>query len=205
MPNGKMVMKKKEIAPGIIVYSNVIDNSERLHIDIEEGMESAGISWGSAYVRSGDEIKLESSSRNTQIIALAYSDTILDNFSSMVNSFNSNLSNLFLESFGPIEQDYKAIYAADTRTHEAYSILKYGVGQNFVNHVDDHYEGPRRISHVHYLNDNYEGGEIEFPRFGIVYKPKANESIFFPSGYVYNHSVHPVISGERYAIVSWLF
>lgn len=198
-------MQKREIAPGIVVYSDVISDSQNLHVDIEEGMQSAGITWGSAYVRSGDEIKLESSSRNTQIIALAYSSEVLNNFSSLSDSFNSNLSNLFLESFGPLEIDYKSMYGADTRSHESYSILKYGIGQNFVNHVDDHFEGPRRISHVHYLNDNYEGGEIEFPRFNITYKPKANESIFFPSGYVYNHSVHPVISGERYAIVSWLY
>lgn len=198
-------MQSKEIAPGIVVYSNVIQNSERLILDIEEGMQSAGISWGQAYVRSGDEIKLEESSRNTQIIAIPYNEIISDDFSSLISSFNTSLSNLFLESFSPIEKDYKSLYAADTRTHESYSILKYGVGQNFVNHIDDHFEGPRRISHVHYLNDNYEGGEIEFSRFGITYKPKANESIFFPSGYVYNHSVHPVVSGERYSIVSWMF
>lgn len=198
-------MKKEEIAPGIVVYSDVIDNSEKLHIDIEEGMESAGISWGSAYVRSGDEVKIEESSRNTQILVVQHTNEILTNYASPIDCFNTNLSNLFFENFSPIENDYKAIYAADTRSHEAYSILKYGIGQNFVNHVDDHFQGPRRISHVHYLNDNYEGGEIEFPRFGIKYKPKANQSIFFPSGYVYNHSVHPVVSGERYAIVSWLF
>jgi hypothetical protein len=205
MPVRKMVMEKKEIAPGIVVYSNVIPRSERLHLDIEEGMESAGIKWGSAYVRSGDEIKLEESSRNTQILAINHTDVILNDCSSLSICFYNSLSNLFFESFSPIEVDYKSMYAADTRKHESYSILKYGIGQNFVNHVDDHFEGPRRISHVHYLNENYEGGEIEFPRFGIKYKPKANESIFFPSGYVYNHSVHPVISGERYAIVSWLF
>jgi len=198
-------MKKNEIAPGIIIYSNVIENSEKLYIDIEEGMQSAGISWGSAYVRSGNEIKIEESSRNTQILVVQHTNEILNNYDSLVDCFNTNLSNLFFESFTPIENDYKTTYQADTRTHESYSILKYGIGQNFINHVDDHYEGPRRISHVHYLNDNYEGGEIEFPRFGIKYKPKANQSIFFPSGYVYNHSVHPVISGERYAIVSWLF
>jgi len=39
-----------------------------------------------------------------------------------------------------------------------------------------------------YLNDDYEGGEICFPRFNIEYKPKANEFLVFPSTYVYNHS-----------------
>ena len=198
-------MNKVEIAPGIVVYSDVIKNSENLHLDIEEGMKSARIEWGKAYVRSGSEVKIDDSSRSTETLVIAYVETPSEDYLSISNSFNTSLSNIFLESFSPIEKDYKGMYAADTRTHENYSILKYGIGQNFVNHVDDHFEGPRRISHVHYLNEDYTGGEIQFPRFGITYKPKANDSIFFPSGYVYNHSVSPVLSGTRYAVVSWAY
>jgi predicted 2-oxoglutarate/Fe(II)-dependent dioxygenase YbiX len=54
-----------------------------------------------------------------------------------------------------------------------------------------------------YLNDDYEGGEIEFPRFGLQVKPEPNQMIMFPSNYVYNHVVNPVTSGTRYAIVAW--
>jgi len=77
------------------------------------------------------------------------------------------------------------------------------VGQKFVNHIDDHTDYHRRMSTIYYINDNYEGGEIEFPRFNVKYKPVANDFIIFPSNYMYNHSVSPVISGERYAVVSW--
>ena len=197
-------MNKKEIAPGIVIYSDVIKDSQNLHLDIEEGMKSVRLQWGKAYVKSGDEIKVDDSSRSTETHTIAYPGKVLDDFSSMIGTFNTNISNIFFENFSRIEQDYKSMYSVETRSHEAYSILKYGVGQNFVNHVDDYFDGPRRISHVHYLNDNYEGGEILFPRFGDVYKPKANDSIFFPSGYVYNHSVKPVLSGTRYAVVSWM-
>jgi predicted 2-oxoglutarate/Fe(II)-dependent dioxygenase YbiX len=54
------------------------------------------------------------------------------------------------------------------------------------------------------MNDNYSGGEINFPRFGISYKPAANEILMFPSTYVYNHSVSEVTEGTRYAVVSWM-
>lgn len=197
-------MQSKEIAPGIVVYSNVIQNSERLILDIEEGMQSAGISWGQAYVRSGDEIKLEESSRNTQIIAIPYNEIISDDFSSPISSFNTSLSNLFLESFSPIEKDYKSLYAADTRTHESYSILKYGVGQNFVNHIDDHFEGPRRISHVHYLNDNYEGGELYFPNHDIKIKPLAGSIAMYPSGHPYTHESLNITKGRKMLITHHL-
>jgi predicted 2-oxoglutarate/Fe(II)-dependent dioxygenase YbiX len=198
-------MNKKEIAPGIVVYSDVIPDSQNLHNDIEEAMASAGITWNKAFVRSGDENKLEETSRNTDTIVIPHVKEPSQDLSSMTASFYTNMSNIFLENFFPIEEDYKAMYGVGVRTHEAYSLLKYGVGQYFVNHVDDYFDGPRRVSHVHYFNEDYTGGEIEFPRFGIVYKPKANESIFFPSGYVYNHSVNPVISGTRYAVTSWMY
>ncbi len=206
MPNRKVVkMNYREIAPGIVVFSDVIANSENLPLEIEEGISVSNLNWSKAYVKSGDEIKIDDSTRSTETIVIPHIKEPSQDYSSTTASFYTSLSNLFLESFAPIEAEYKAMYGVDVRTHEQYSILKYGVGQNFVNHVDDYFEGPRRMSHVHYLNEDYEGGEIVFPRFGITYKPKANESIFFPSGYVYNHSVNPVISGQRYAIVSWLY
>ena len=198
-------MIKKEIAPGIMVYSNVIDGYETLIDDIEEGMQSANLSWGKALVKSADEVKLESSSRNTDIISIPYYGKEIEDYSSLETTFMSSLSNLFLNSFQKYEEDYKATYGVVTTTHEQYSVLRYGIGQNFVNHVDDYPEGPRRVSTVYYMNDDYTGGEIEFPRFNIVYKPKANEMIAFPSNYVYNHSVHPVVEGLRYAVVGWMF
>jgi predicted 2-oxoglutarate/Fe(II)-dependent dioxygenase YbiX len=60
------------------------------------------------------------------------------------------------------------------------------------------------MSTVYYFNDDYTGGEVIFPRFDIKYKPVANELLVFPSTYVYNHSVVPVVEGTRYAVVSWL-
>jgi predicted 2-oxoglutarate/Fe(II)-dependent dioxygenase YbiX len=104
----------------------------------------------------------------------------------------------------PAEKDYLNMYGISFNDHEQYSLLKYGEGQKFINHIDDYKEGPRRISLVYYINDDYVGGEIKFPRFGITYKPKANDLIIFPSTYVYNHSVNPVISGTRYAVASWI-
>jgi Rps23 Pro-64 3,4-dihydroxylase Tpa1-like proline 4-hydroxylase len=119
-------------------------------------------------------------------------------------AFEINLNNLFFEHFTPVEKDYMGSYGVASEWHDVYGILKYGEGQFFTNHIDDHKDYHRRISTVYYLNDNYTGGEINFPRFDITFKPKSNQMIMFPSTYVYNHSVSPVIEGERYAVVSWL-
>jgi hypothetical protein len=200
-----MVMNKKELVPGVIVYSNAINYEGSLVFDIEEGISSAKIEWQLAGVKTGDEEASKNTKlRDTFVVPVPYSEEEVNEFIGFKGAFFSSLSNLFLENLGPLEHDYKLTYGLSTTWHDQYSILKYGVGQKFVNHVDDHKDYHRRMSTIYYINDNYEGGEIVFPRFGITYKPAANDFLVFPSTYVYNHSVMPVKSGERYAVVSWL-
>lgn len=196
-------MIKEEIAPGIVIYSNVIPDSENLYKDIEEGMFSANIQWSSAGVTEGGKSGLNKSSRDTSIIGVEYQGKINNENTTFANSFYNGLNNIFFTSFDLVEKDYQDIYNVRPTWHDQYGILKYGVGQKFINHVDDGIYH-RRISTVYYLNNNYTGGEINFPRFNINFKPKANQMIIFPSTYVYNHSVSPVIDGERYAVVSWM-
>ena len=199
-------MNKEEIAPGIIVYSNVIPDSEKLYLDIEEGIVSANVSWSAASVKEGPDAGINTKTRDTQTLGVSYLGKNKD-VSSVVNMselFFINLNNIFFEGFDPIEKDYMNTYGIGSEWHDSYGILKYGEGQQFTNHIDDHPSYHRRVSTVYYLNDNYKGGEINFPRFNIVFKPQANQMIVFPSTYVYNHSVSPVTEGERYAVVSWL-
>jgi hypothetical protein len=203
LENGKMI--KEEIAPGVIVYSNVIPNSQDLCKDIEEGMDSAKLKWNPGRVASGSSDEIEYKSRDTDVIGIPYKGGIEEVISdSASKTFFINLNNLFFEHFDPIEKDYMQTHLIGSDWHDTYGILKYGVGQQFTNHIDDCTQYHRRISTVYYLNDNYTGGEINFPRFNITFKPKANQMIVFPSSYVYNHSVSPVIDGTRYAVVSWL-
>lgn len=197
-------MNKTEIAPGICVYSNVIEGSESLISDIEDAVSIGAVAWNQAYVRSDSTDDLDTSKRDTLTIGVSYLNSPEINYSSPSSIFDTSLSKLFFDSFSVIENDYKSYFGVSTDWHDSYGILKYGVGQKFVNHIDDHTAFHRRISFVYYMNDNYEGGEIIFPRFNISYKPKANEMIVFPSTYVYNHSVNEVTSGTRYAVVSWM-
>jgi hypothetical protein len=198
-------MNKEEIAPGIVIYSDVIPNSENLYKDIEEGMISAKFSWNAAGVKENTDPMVNKKTRDTSIFGVPYKGKIEDILTeNLSEAFLVNVNNLFFEHFDPIEKDYMATYGIFSEWHDIYGILKYGEGQQFTNHIDDHPSYHRRVSTVYYLNENYTGGEINFPRFGITLKPKANQMIVFPSTYVYNHSVSPVIEGERYAVVSWL-
>jgi predicted 2-oxoglutarate/Fe(II)-dependent dioxygenase YbiX len=88
--------------------------------------------------------------------------------------------------------------------HEPYTILKYSYQQEYKAHYDGTTQTARAVSVVIYLNDDYEGGEIEFPNFDIKIKPKAGTMILFPSNFAYTHIAHPVNNGIKYAIVTWL-
>lgn len=61
----------------------------------------------------------------------------------------------------------------------------------------------RVLSAVTYLNDDYEGGEIEFVNSNVKIKPPAGSIIFFPSNFLYVHEVHRMTSGQRYALPYW--
>jgi len=61
----------------------------------------------------------------------------------------------------------------------------------------------RVLSVLLYLNDDYEGGEIEFRHSGIKMKPEPGSILFFPSNFLYVHEVYPVTRGPRYALPNW--
>ena len=61
----------------------------------------------------------------------------------------------------------------------------------------------RVLSVLLYLNDNYEGGEIEFQHSNLSIKPDPGSILFFPSNFLYVHEVHPITNGIRYALPNW--
>jgi predicted 2-oxoglutarate/Fe(II)-dependent dioxygenase YbiX len=88
--------------------------------------------------------------------------------------------------------------------HEDYDLLKYKEGQEYKAHCDDGQGMNRVISSILYLNDDYEGGELEFVHMGIKIKPQAGMLILFPSSFPYTHIAHPVTGGKKYALVTWI-
>jgi len=88
--------------------------------------------------------------------------------------------------------------------HEGYNILKYSDGQQYSAHYDGGTDTSRAISALIYLNDDFEGGETEFINFDLKIKPQKGMLILFPSNFAYSHVAHPVTSGTKYALVTWI-
>ena len=90
-------------------------------------------------------------------------------------------------------------------------VTQYKKGQQYQWHID---QGPitndrplpRKLSITLLLNDNFEGGELEFfsPQDQTAYSPpmKAGSYCVFPSWVA--HRVKPVTKGTRYSLVAWM-
>ena len=103
-------------------------------------------------------------------------------------------------------------YQSTVKNLEPTQFLSYPVGGHYIEHNDsENFENGewvrianRDISILFYLNDNYTGGELEFTQLGLTIKPKTGMMIAFPSYKEFAHKVHPVTSGRRYSLVTWL-
>lgn len=67
--------------------------------------------------------------------------------------------------------------------------------------LEAHTDGPNKekppiitVGALIYLNDDYEGGELKFPEYDIIIKPKFGDLVIFPCHYL--HEVG-VVSGEN--------
>jgi hypothetical protein len=89
-----------------------------------------------------------------------------------------------------------------------FSINKYNTNAYMGPHVDTEDKTVKNkpsLSMVFYLNDDYEGGEIEFPNQNIKIKPTPGSLIIFPSYNPYVHDPKPVKSGSKYMIPLFWF
>ena len=87
-------------------------------------------------------------------------------------------------------------------------LLKYSKGGKYDTHVDANKNMNRKISIIINLNENYEGGDLVFTdqKGNIIKKIKLGTGsvVFFPSNFMYPHSIEPIRKGIRYSIVAWL-
>jgi hypothetical protein len=106
------------------------------------------------------------------------------------------------DSIHPNVQDYGQYWGVGISYYEAFNFVKYdGVGKHFNIHADHGPAYVTTVSVVAYLNDDYDGGELYFPRFDLTIKPKQGDVVVFPSTYIYEHASLPMKSGAKYSVV----
>lgn len=106
---------------------------------------------------------------------------------------------------------------------ETIHIVNYQIGGEYKKHYDffnentDYYEdtmkrgGNRVFTALFYLNDNFSGGETEFPKLNLKINPEVGKLIVWKNmnedGTLNRDSIHaglPVIEGEKWIAVVWV-
>ncbi len=94
---------------------------------------------------------------------------------------------------------------------QGYLVVRYTEGGFYGLHYDSaglrekHPElWDRRVTYIAYLNDDFEGGELVFPAYGVTVRPRAGLVVMFPSGYTHLHRAMPVRGGRKYIATTWL-
>jgi hypothetical protein len=186
---------------GLHVYHNAfsIDDANRYIDTLESNLGQNGVyKWSEAQVtNSTTPIK-----KARDAVDFKYKQENLG----PRNESNSELIDLHEEIYQKLKyciDDYARYWGINVVYYEAFNFVKYeGSGTHFNIHAD---HGPAyncTVSAVIYINDDYEGGDLKFPRLdNLVYKPKVGDIAIFPSNYIYEHASLPIESGTKYCVV----
>jgi hypothetical protein len=110
-----------------------------------------------------------------------------------------------IERLKPVIDEFFQVNAEPTNP----AIVRWPVGTFQFPHADKElHEGPDAgtendfpwydLGTIFYLNDDYTGGELHFPRQEVMFKPKRKAVYFFPGDKYFIHGVNKVLSGTRY-------
>ena len=101
-------------------------------------------------------------------------------------------------------------------------VFHYALGQDIKPHYDrlndgigDYggrgYDGDRIVTFLLYLNDGFEGGELDFPKVGKHFKGRKGDAVYFAhiddAGKPERLSLHaglPILRGEKYVLSQWI-
>lgn len=81
---------------------------------------------------------------------------------------------------------------------ELFNVVKFEKGYAMHLHVDVLSVSALHLASVYYINDDYSGGEINFPDHDLTIKPNANSLMLFPGNENYWHETLKVKENTRY-------
>lgn len=191
-------MEKIELFPGLCLYLNVDKNREETFF----AMQYAELPWQEALIAEsrykehrGKGLK---EIRDADIVGIPRDLTGEE--ADGVRLLNGVIDELFKEC----EKDFIESNSVSVKSREEnYQLLRYTEGQFIVPHIDSTEEFPRKVTMVYYPNDDYTGGEIEFPDINMTLKPPANSAVLFlADSENFKHASRKIMSGTKYAVVA---
>jgi predicted 2-oxoglutarate/Fe(II)-dependent dioxygenase YbiX len=194
MPHDDVLIQPNAIAPGdlmlLMAHVQQAQMTDSLVADFENSQDSGDTEW-----------VVKRAVRDTQEVHST------DSIAEKLASLHQMNIHAFIDRY----------YAVEVRDCEPLQILHYGPGGHYIPHVDaetlytddaglEMWEKTldRDLSVVYFLNDDFEGGELVFPKLELTIKPQAGLMVCFPSDHNFIHGVNPVTAGHRYTVVTWM-
>lgn len=188
---------RENLGLGINLYHNAIKNPQEIIDVLNQELDDSEkfYKWSYALVNEKENV-----SKSRLCFDFKYSDQVYDQNNPKSQKIQKEYEKVKY-AVKHVMSDYNTLWNFTMTYYEAYNFVKYGAGEYFKTHVDHGPFNCYTTSLVVYLNDDYEGGEIEWNRFGIKVKPTAGSIAVFPSNFIYEHESHLITSGMKYAVV----
>jgi prolyl 4-hydroxylase len=136
-----------------------------------------------------------------------------DNYSEVINIFKNvfedyvekNRERLSLNITSPVEDNIDVKQMPERTWIEQKNILvrKYTAGSFMLPHDDGGVGIVPSFTALLWFNEDFEGGELEFPDLNLILKPEAGSVLVFPS--ILQHGVKTLISGERFVTSAYIY
>ena len=194
-------VKVQNLSYGINLYKNAIPAEQcKYIIETLENSLSNNTQYGWKKAQVNDKIEV---SENRNCLDFKYKrEDLHEQMPNYQNLFD--IHKMVEDRLDFCLSHYQSLWHLNMGYKEAFNFVKYEPGKYFKIHGD---HGPFytcTVSAVVYLNDDYEGGEIDFIRQELKVKPSIGDIILFPSNYVYEHASCEVFSGTKYSVVIML-
>lgn len=191
----------EQVAPGILVYHDVLPKDLNIIDRLENVMNANNqYNWQEAFVGYRQRMP-----EYRDCVDFKFKKTDIAHDQSEASKSLQDIWQDCYDKQAPAVEDYcKRFNINNLRYWEAFNYIRYGEGQHFQEHHDHGFSYNCTVSLVTYLNDDYEGGEIFFRLQGLNYKPKAGDTVIFPSNFMYPHQAKVVTKGVKYSLVTML-
>lgn len=134
-----------------------------------------------------------------------YSD-LMDIFKNVFEDYvGKNKERLSLNIASPVENNIDVNQMPERTWIDQKNILvrKYTEGSFMLPHGDGGVGIVPSFTALLWLNEDFEGGELEFPDLDLTIKPETGSVLVFPS--MSEHGVKTLISGERFVTSAYLY
>lgn len=204
-------VEPKEIVPGVWAWESCMEVPE----GIIDSMNKEVDDWK----KKIEEGKREGSSQYQTAVASGYTGPIRfapeDDFKEKVN--HQYLSQIQSNTMNKVAEYIKMYPDLEEEIgwFESYQYISYKPPKHMKYHSDNHavrnpdtgfmYVTPylRRITCLTYLNDNFQGGALDFRYWKNYkpYKPPAGTTVIMPSGFLWSHATTPLLNGRKVAFL----